>query len=178
MKETIVLGGGCFWCIEAALQIVPGVLSTSPGYSDGETENPNYKDICTGTTGHAEVVQIEFESDELSLERLLELFFKAHVPTELNKQGNDVGTQYRSTILWSDPQHEAVIKSAIAKEQETLADPIVTQVKQLEKFHTAEEYHYDYFKKNPDQAYCQYIVRKKVEKVKGALELTANTHEA
>ena len=103
MKESIVLGGGCFWCIEAALQIIPGVLSIIPGYSAGETENPNYEAICTGKTGHAEVVQVEFETDEVSLERLLTLFFKAHDPTQLNRQGNDVGTQYRSIILWSNP---------------------------------------------------------------------------
>lgn len=167
MKESIVLGGGCFWCIEAALQIIPGVLSIIPGYSAGETENPNYEAICTGKTGHAEVVQVEFETDEVSLERLLTLFFKAHDPTQLNRQGNDVGTQYRSIILWSNPDHEARIRSVMEKEQASLSELIVTQVEELEVFHPAEEYHHDYFKKNPDQAYCQFVVRPKVEKIKG-----------
>jgi methionine-S-sulfoxide reductase len=170
MKESIVIGGGCFWCIEAALQIVPGVISAIPGYSAGQTEDPNYNAICTGKTGHAEVVQIEFDTELVSLDRLLELFFKAHDPTQLNRQGNDVGTQYRSIILWTKPEHELIIKTVITNEQESLSEAIVTQVQELEMFYPAEEAHHDYFKKNPNQAYCQFVVRPKVKKVQEVLD--------
>ena len=169
MKENIVLGGGCFWCIEAAMQIVPGVLSALPGYSAGETKDPNYEAICTGKTGHAEVVNLEFDPEVISLDRILELFFKAHDPTQLNRQGNDIGTQYRSIILWTAPEQKQVIQTCIDREQKTLSAPIVTQVQELEEFYQAEDYHIDYFKKNPNQAYCQFVVRPKVEKVQEAL---------
>lgn len=169
MNESIVLGGGCFWCIEAAMQIVPGVLRAIPGYSGGARPNPSYESVCTGVSGHAEVVQVDFDPEQVSLQRILELFFKMHDPTQLNRQGNDVGTQYRSVIFWTEESQVPVIEAALAQEQSHWNGPIVTEVAPLIEFYEAEEYHHDYFKKNPSQAYCQFVVRPKVEKIASLL---------
>jgi len=164
--EVAVFGGGCFWCTEAVFKELKGVISVIPGYAGGNTENPTYERVSTGETGHAEVTRIEFDSSLITFHDLLTVFFATHDPTTLNRQGNDVGTQYRSVVLYSIPQQKEQTEKFIAELDETHKDhPIVTEVKPLEKFYEAEDYHKDYFANNPDKAYCQLIVSPKVEKV-------------
>lgn len=164
--ETIVLGGGCFWCTEAVFDRVQGVLDVESGYSNGQTLNPSYEQICTGRTGHAEVVKLEFDPAQISLRELLEIFFVVHDPTTLNRQGNDVGTQYRSGIYTtSDAQKE--VADAVIREIEaskTYSSPVVTEVAPLANYSTAEAYHQDYFLNHPNQGYCAFVVGPKVEK--------------
>ncbi|WP_062469793.1 peptide-methionine (S)-S-oxide reductase MsrA [Variovorax boronicumulans] len=164
--ETIVLGGGCFWCTEAVFDRVQGVLDVESGYSNGQTLNPSYEQICTGRTGHAEVVKLEFDPSQISLRELLEIFFVVHDPTTLNRQGNDVGTQYRSGIYTtSDAQKE--VADAVIREIEaskTYSSPVVTEVAPLANYSTAEAYHQDYFLNHPNQGYCAFVVGPKVEK--------------
>ncbi len=161
--QTIILGGGCFWCIEAIFQKIKGIISLTPGYTGGTLENPSYEDVCTGNTGHAEVVKIEFDSKIITLEKLLQIFFLAHDPTTLNRQGGDVGTQYRSIILYSNEDQKETINNAI----DNYKDEVVTEVKPLEKFYEAEEYHKDYYLKNEDARYCKLIIKPKIDKVIG-----------
>ncbi len=165
--QTIVFGGGCFWCTEAVFQSLRGVISVEPGYAGGTTENPTYEDICTGTTGHAEVVRIVYNPQEVSTEDLLTVFFATHDPTQLNKQGNDVGTQYRSVVFFTTAEQESLAKSVIADIQSSsdLGGPIVTEVLPLPTFYPAEEYHKNYFARNPEKAYCQIVINPKIAKV-------------
>lgn len=169
-KDSLVLGGGCFWCLEAAFELVPGVLSVESGYAGGATSNPTYKEVCGGATGHAEVVRIAFDPQKVSLDRLFELFWKIHDPTTLNRQGNDVGTQYRSVIFAQDQQQAQAARVAIQTAQSHFSDPIVTEVAPLDTFWRAEEYHQDYYEKNPSQGYCRYVVKPKVEKMQHELK--------
>ena len=158
-NETIVLGGGCFWCLEASFELVPGVKSVVNGYAGGHTVNPSYEQVCSHDTGHAEVVRIEYNPAEVSLDALLNYFWMIHDPTSLNRQGNDEGPQYRSIILYAnDAQKEAALKSKAAA-QARYSDPITTEIVPLKAFYEAEEYHQDYFKKNPYQGYCQAVVK-------------------
>jgi peptide-methionine (S)-S-oxide reductase len=168
--ETLVLGGGCFWCLEGAFEIVPGVLNVENGYAGGRVQNPSYEQVCSGETGHAEVVRITYDPAKVGLERLFELFWKVHDPTSLNRQGADMGTQYRSIILYATEAQKKAAQEAIAKEQPLLARPIVTELVPLINFYLAEEYHQDYFQKHPNQGYCQAVVRPKVEKIKKEVE--------
>jgi len=166
--DTATLGNGCFWCTEAVFQDLKGVVSVTSGYSGGHSENPNYKEVCAGTTGHAECLQIVFDPLLISYEELLEVFWKTHDPTTLNRQGNDIGTQYRSVIFYHSEEQK---KTAIAyKEQLTRSKafpkPIVTEIVPFEKFYKAEDYHQDYFNLNGNVPYCQYVVAPKVEKFK------------
>ncbi len=164
--EVITLGGGCFWCVEAVYQELSGVLSVESGYSGGALENPTYKQICTGTTGHAEVAQITFDPSKLSLEQVLEVFFKTHDPTTLNRQGGDEGTQYRSVIFYrGDAQRKTAeeLKKAL-DDSGAWKDPIVTEISPLRVFYKAEDYHQNYFKDNPDQGYCRAVIQPKMEK--------------
>jgi len=165
-KETIVLGAGCFWCTEAVFKMVPGVLSVMPGYAGGTTENPTYKKVCNGDTGHSEIAKVEFLPKSVKLGRLLEIFFSMHNPTLLNKQGGDEGTHYRSIILFTSRKQDSAIKKYIKKIQKDYTLPIVTEVKALDKFWEAEDYHKDYFEKNPHQPYCMMVIAPKVKKVK------------
>ena len=167
-KETdsITLGGGCFWCIEAVFKLIPGVISATSGYAGGTTDNPTYKQVCTEETGHAEVVRIEYNPKELSLEKILEVFFSAHDPTTLNRQGNDMGTQYRSIILYHSEKQKEASEKFIEKIQPEYKNPIVTEVKKLGKFYPAEDYHKNYFENNPTQPYCQIVIAPKIEKIK------------
>ena len=164
--EIIVFGGGCFWCTEAIFKMLKGVRSVLPGYAGGEKENPTYEEVSTGRTGQAEVIKIDYNPKEISLRSLLTVFFASHDPTTLNRQGPDVGTQYRSVILFSSSvQKEEALKfieklNASSKE----GKPIVTEVKPLEKFYPAESYHKDYYTKNQDQFYCQVVINPKLEK--------------
>lgn len=168
--EQATIGGGCFWCLEACFELLPGVKSVTSGYSGGTKENPTYREVCDGTTGHAEVVQIEYDPAVTSFEKLLETFWQIHDPTTLNRQGHDVGTQYRSTILYHNDAQKAVAEKSMKEAQKELSRPIVTQIEPLKKFWPAEAYHQDYFRNNPNQGYCQMVVRPKVEKVEKKLK--------
>jgi peptide-methionine (S)-S-oxide reductase len=166
--QLATFGGGCFWCIEAVFERVPGVKAAVSGYAGGTVANPTYEQVCGKRTGHAEVVQIEFDPAQVSYERLLQIFWEAHDPTTLNRQGNDEGPQYRSAIFYHDEaQHQAVLKSKAAA-QATLSKPIVTEVAPLTKFWRAEDYHQDYFAKNPNQGYCAFVIKPKVTKLQKA----------
>ncbi len=160
--EFAVLGGGCFWCMEAVFERVPGVIAVVNGYSGGSVANPTYEQVCTHTTGHAEAVQIEFDPAKVSYEHLLDVFWNAHDPTSLNRQGADEGPQYRSVIFYlNGAQKTAAEKSKVAAKRE-LSRPIVTEIVPLEKFWPAEDYHQHYFAKHPDQGYCAFVIRPKV----------------
>jgi peptide-methionine (S)-S-oxide reductase len=163
--ELATVGGGCFWCTEAVLERLPGVKKVISGYAGGKTANPSYEEICTGTTGHAEVIQVEFDPSVISYEKLLEVFFEAHDPTTLNRQGADEGTQYRSVIFYhNEAQHQAAARAKVAA-QALWPDPIVTEISPLPKFHPAEGYHQDYFRKNPNQGYCTFVIKPKMKKL-------------
>lgn len=164
--QTIVLGGGCFWCTEAVFVQVRGVLDVESGYSNGHLQNPSYEDVCTGTTGHNEVVKLVYDPAEISTREVLEIFFLIHDPTTLNRQGNDVGTQYRSGIYTSTPEQQAVAKEVIAEMAASglYTRPIVTEVLPLSNYWPAEDYHQDFFERNPTQGYCMAVAAPKVAK--------------
>jgi len=164
--QTATLAGGCFWCIESALNMVNGIISAKPGYMGGHTTAPTYEEVCTGKSGHAEVVQLEFDSAVISYREILEIFFSLHNPTQLNRQGNDIGTQYRSEVFTHDTQQQEVALAIIEEiNQEQLFDEsIVTQVSPAVIFYCGEDYHHDYFKNNPENQYCQAVVSPKLAK--------------
>lgn len=164
--EKATLGGGCFWCTEAVYKELKGVVSVKPGYSGGTIKNPSYKEVCTGRTGHAEVVQIEFDPDLVSFADILEVFFMTHDPTTLNRQGNDVGTQYRSVIFYHNEQQKQIAAKVVQlfEEEKVYDRPIVTEITAFSAFYPAEDYHFNYFENNPNQPYCQFVVAPKVEK--------------
>jgi peptide-methionine (S)-S-oxide reductase len=168
--ESATLGGGCFWCLEAVFQELDGTLSVLPGYAGGWQHNPTYEDVCTGKTGHAEVVQVTYDSSRLSFRDLLDVFFASHDPTTLNRQGNDVGPQYRSVILYHNEgqRREALERIRELERQGAFAGPIVTQVIPLGQFYPAEDYHRDYFRRNPNQPYCALVISPKLAKVRQA----------
>jgi len=169
-REIATLAGGCFWCLEAVYLELRGVVGVQSGYAGGHVANPSYHLVCTGTTGHAEVVQITFDPDEISYRDLLDVFFTIHDPTTLNRQGNDVGTQYRSAIFYDAAEQKAAADEAIAElsAEKVWDDPIVTEVLPLQEFYPAEEYHRDYFRLHPDQAYCRAVIAPKVAKARKA----------
>jgi len=164
--QTITLGGGCFWCTEAVYERVKGVTAVESGYSNGTTVRPSYEQVCTGTTGHNEVVRVTFDPAQISLREILEIFFVVHDPTTLNRQGNDSGTQYRSGIYTTSDEQQQVAQEVIREIEasKTYRSPIVTEVKPLSNYSTAEAYHQDYFLNNPNQGYCAFVVGPKVEK--------------
>jgi peptide-methionine (S)-S-oxide reductase len=173
--ETATLGGGCFWCVEAAFKELDGVTEVVSGYAGGHVEDPTYEQVCSGDTGHAEVVQVAFDPEELSYEDVLKVFFTVHDPTQLNRQGPDVGTQYRSAIFYHDDRQKQTAEQFIAELEAEGAydeDEIVTEVEPLEEFYEAEEYHQDYYEKakagqgNTNQGYCQMYAEPKVQKVR------------
>ena len=163
-QETITLGGGCFWCLEAVYDEMRGVTDVLSGYSGGHVANPTYRDVCNETTGHAEVVQLKFNPDVISLQELLSVFFTIHDPTTLNRQGNDRGTQYRSAIFYHTPGQQQIARTVIGREQSNWPDAIVTEVTEAGTLYPAEEYHQDYYANNPYQPYCQFVVAPKVRK--------------
>jgi len=167
-RELATLAGGCFWCLEAAFQDLKGVEKVQSGYAGGRVANPSYEDVCTGTTGHAEVVQITFDPTVVSFNDLLHIFFTIHDPTTLNRQGGDVGTQYRSAVFYHTPEQKTVTEQVIREleAEHVWDDPIVTEVKPLEAFYPAEEYHRDYYRRNPNQGYCRAVIAPKVAKVR------------
>jgi len=164
--QEAILGGGCFWCIEAALEIIDGVADVESGYANGDLENPSYREVCTDTTGHAEVVKVLFDKSKISYRELLEIFFKIHDPTALNHQGADYGSQYRTTILTLNDEQERVAKEYIDTIGPNYRKKIVTKVEPLRCYYRAEEYHQNYFQKNPEQAYCMAVAAPKVKKTK------------
>lgn len=163
--EVAVLGGGCFWCLEAVYQRLPGVIKVTSGYAGGHTPNPTYQEVCTGDTGYAEVARIEFDPKVLSYEKLLEVFFEAHDPTTLNRQGPDEGTQYRSSIFFANEEQQKVAARAKIAAQANWEDPIVTEIVPLKHFYPAENYHQDYYNQHPNQGYCSFVIRPKVKKL-------------
>ena len=165
-QEITTLGGGCFWCLEAVFDDMAGVISVESGYMGGHVENPTYRAICTGSTGHVEVVQVTFDPSITTFRDILEVFFAIHDPTTRDRQGNDSGPQYRSAIFYHSPEQKAVAEEVIREiEKEKLwSNPVVTEVRPAEKFYVAEDYHQEYFQNNPNQPYCSYIVAPKLKK--------------
>jgi len=164
--ELATLGGGCFWCVEGVFRELKGVEKVVSGYSGGFKENPGYREVCEGSTGHAEVAQLSYDPSVISFEEILEVFFLVHDPTTLNRQGNDVGTQYRSAVFYHNPEQKAVAESVIAALNKSGAwpNPIVTEVSAFEKFWPAEDYHQNYYNQNSSQSYCQFVIAPKLEK--------------
>ena len=167
--QSIVLGGGCFWYIEAVLLMVEGVTDATSGYAGGESADPTYASVCGGKTGHAEVVKVYFDPERVTLEEVLDVFFAAHDPTSLNRQGADSGTQYRSIVLYDSEEQRERVQRFIDGIASDYHKQIVTEVKELDSFYPAEDYHQRYFEKNPRQGYCQMVVAPKVEKIKTKL---------
>jgi len=168
-KEEIVrLGGGCFWCMEAVFKEIKGVVKVESGYSGGNLEYPSYEQVSSGTTGHAEVLQVTFDPDVISFKEILDIFFATHDPTTPNRQGNDVGTQYRSIILYHSDEQKSIAGQVIQELnlEKTYSAPIVTQVEPFKAFYAAEEYHRDYFKRHPEQPYCRIVIGPKINKVR------------
>ena len=170
--EQATLGGGCFWCVEAIYQDVIGVHKVVSGYTGGERENPTYQQICSGATGHAEVVQIDFDPTVISFEEILYIFWRAHDPTTLNRQGNDAGTQYRSAVFYHDEKQKEVAERSMAETDasDLWADPIVTEIVPLINFYDGEEYHQNYFKDNPQQPYCMMVINPKMQKFRKSFQ--------
>ncbi|EGQ42830.1 MAG: methionine-S-sulfoxide reductase [Candidatus Nanosalina sp. J07AB43] len=164
--ESAVIGGGCFWCTEAAYKQIKAVKKVTSGYAGGQTEDPSYREVCSGKTGHAEVIKVEYNEDEISYREILEFFFRVHDPTTEDREGPDVGSQYRSIILYQDSDQRQTAEEFIREKQQEYEDEIVTEVNRLEHFYKAEEKHQDYFDKNPNDAYCTMHAQPKVEKAK------------
>jgi peptide-methionine (S)-S-oxide reductase len=163
--EVATLGGGCFWCVEAVYRRIDGVKSVVSGYAGGHKANPTYEEVCSGTTGHAEVVQIHFDPQRISYEEILDLFWKAHDPTTLNRQGADVGTQYRSVILYANKEQAQAAERSKAVAAAAFSDPVVTEIEPLETFYEAEKYHQDYYRHNGNAGYCRFVIRPKLRKL-------------
>ena len=165
--NTIILGGGCFWCTEAIFNRINGVINITPGYIGGKTKNPTYRDVCTGLTGHAEVIRVEYDSKLISFRDILMIFFSTHDPTTFNRQGNDIGTQYRSSIFTSNTSEMKIINDYIIElnQSKIYLNPIVTNVEKETIFYLAENYHYDYFEQNKNDPYCSVIIAPKVKKL-------------
>jgi len=170
-NESIVFGGGCFWCTEAVFSMFKGVTKTTPGYAGGNTKNPTYEQVCSGATGHAEVLKLEYDPKTVSLEKLLDIFFSMHDPTSLNRQEADVGSQYRSIILYTLDAQRKTVERFIDSIKVNYSKPIVTEVKKLESFYPSEDYHKDYYKNNPFQPYCMLVIGPKVKKIKNKFKI-------
>ncbi|WP_393970827.1 peptide-methionine (S)-S-oxide reductase MsrA [Oxyplasma meridianum] len=166
--ETAYLASGCFWCTEAVFQQIKGVIEIQSGYSGGKTPNPSYEEVCTGKTGHAETVRIRYDPSVISFKEILDVFFSTHDPTTLNRQGNDVGTQYRSAIFYVNQEQKAIAEMAIKEltEKRIFKKPIVTQIEEFRDFYPSEEYHNNYYKRNSDAPYCHYVISPKLAKLK------------
>ncbi len=169
--DSIVLGAGCFWCVEAAFRLADGVSEVQVGYTGGTVENPTYQQVCTGTSGHAEVAKVTFDPSRISLERLMDLFLTVHDPTQLNRQGADVGTQYRSAVFCHSAEQRDSVKALLVAAQQLYGGKIVTEVSLLGVFYKAEDYHQEYFAKNPKVGYCRAVIAPKVEKARKLLQI-------
>ena len=163
--ESVVIGGGCFWCMEAVFQRVEGVTKVTSGFAGGQAVKPSYEEVCTGRTGHAEVIKIEYNPAHVTLEHLLDIFWAAHDPTTLNRQGADTGTQYRSIILYANEKQKAVAEKAKAAAAKEFSTPVVTEIVPLKEFYSAEEYHQNYYNDNKNQGYCQIVITPKLRKL-------------
>lgn len=165
-NSSVILGGGCFWCIETIFNQLQGVDTAISGYAGGNVKNPSYKEVCTGNTGHAEVIKVNYDSNIISYPEILEVFFNVHDPTTLNRQGNDIGTQYRSCIMYQTEEEKSIAQAYIKQIDSSgiYANPIVTSLEKFDTFYPAEDYHQNYFNENGNQPYCQFVVRPKVEK--------------
>ena len=163
--ESIVLGGGCFWCTDAAYKLLPGVRAVTCGYAGGTERNPTYEEVCDHATGHAEVVKIDYDPTQVTLARLLEYFWQVHNPTQVGGQGNDHGPQYRSIILYANEAQKLAAEKSRAEAHEVFRDPITTEIVPLLKFWPAEDYHQDYFAKHPEEGYCQFVIAPKIHKL-------------
>lgn len=172
--EIADFGGGCFWCMEAVFERLPGVISVTSGFAGGTTENPTYEQVCTETTGHAEVTEIVFDPAKISYNQLLDVFWQAHDPTTLNRQGADVGTSYRSIILYRDKKQQLEAEKSMLAAQKNFRNPIVTQIMPLKKFYPAEDYHQKYYDNNTDAPYCQIVITPKLEKLEDEHVIQAN----
>lgn len=164
--DTLTIGGGCFWCVEAQLLQLEGVMSVKSGYAGGHIENPTYKEVCSGITGHAEVIQVAFDTKKISIDEVLAAFWQAHDPTQLNRQGNDIGTQYRSVIFYRNEQQHKIAQEYKEKlnAEHVYDKPVVTEISPLTVFYPAEDYHQNYYNQNATQGYCQYVIAPKLEK--------------
>jgi peptide-methionine (S)-S-oxide reductase len=165
-SEKAVFGAGCFWCTEAIFERQDGVLSVLPGYAGGTKPNPTYEEVCSGTTGHAEVAEIVFDPSKTSYEKILKVFWECHDPTSLNRQGSDEGTQYRPVIFYTDDRQRTVAEKSKAAAQELFDDPIVTQIVPITNFYRAEDYHQKYYDNNPNASYCRFVIKPKLDKLK------------
>lgn len=165
-KNYAYLAGGCFWCLDAAYRMLNGVENVVSGYAGGHKDSPTYEEVCSGETGHTETVKIEFDPKIISYDDILDIFFSLHDPTTLNRQGNDVGTQYRSAIFYVDNEQKKLAESKVLEVKKLWNDPIVTEINELKEFYRAEEYHQDYFNKNPANGYCQIIINPKLHKLR------------
>ena len=172
IQESAIYAGGCFWCIEAVFLELEGVLKVMPGYIGGQTSNPTYNEICKGTTGHAEAIKITFDSQIISFGELLEVFFATHDPTTLNRQGNDIGTQYRSEVFYTNENQKADAHKYIEllNNKFTFGKPIVTMVSEASHFYNAEDYHHNYYNQNKSQGYCSYVITPKIDKLKNKFQ--------
>ncbi len=168
MSETATLGGGCFWCLEAIYLEVDGIESVVSGYAGGPNPNPTYHEVCSGTTGHAEVVQVTFDASVITYREILEIFFAIHDPTTLNRQGADVGSQYRSVVFTHTPEQDSVARELVAdlEKQGIWDEPVITEITPVPEFYPAEAYHQDYYRQNPNQGYCQVVISPKVAKLR------------
>ncbi|MGE4239332.1 peptide-methionine (S)-S-oxide reductase MsrA [Ramlibacter sp.] len=174
-QQSIVLGGGCFWCTEAVFKEVKGIVDVESGYSNGGVQRPSYEQVCTGTTGHNEVVKLAYDPAQISTRQILEIFFVVHDPTQLNRQGNDIGTQYRSGIYYTNEEQKQAAEAIVRElnEGKFYSRPVVTEVKALDNYWPAEEYHQDFFEKNPYQGYCMAVAAPKVEKFRKTFKALA-----
>jgi peptide-methionine (S)-S-oxide reductase len=163
--ETTTLGGGCFWCLEAVYKRIDGIVDVKSGYAGGQKPNPTYEEVCTGSTGHAEVVQLRFDPTRITYREILDLFFKAHDPTTLNRQGADVGTQYRSVVYYHNDEQKGIAEATKTEMGGVYRDPIVTEIAPVPEFFVAEEYHQDYFDRNPTAGYCRVVIAPKLKKL-------------
>ena len=168
-RESLVLGGGCFWCTDAAYKLLPGVMHITAGYAGGTERNPTYEDVSAHGTGHAEVIKIDYDASVVSLDTLLDYFWSVHNPTQVGGQGNDEGPQYRSIILYANPEQKAAAEKSRAEAAQRFRDPITTEIVPLTHFWPAEDYHQDYFAKNPNEGYCRFVIAPKVSKLKSHL---------
>ena len=164
-REQAVLGGGCFWCVEAVFERIPGVESVEAGYAGGQTPDPTYEQVCSGTTGHAEVARLTYDPSKVTFAQIVEQFWQAHDPTTLNRQGADVGTQYRSAIYTYNDAQQNIAERSKTEVQKQFKEPIVTEIQPLNKFYPAENYHQDYYKNNPNAPYCMFVIRPKLKKL-------------
>lgn len=175
-RELATFGGGCFWCLEAIFGALNGVGRVTPGYSGGHVPNPTYQEVCRDQTGHAEVVQISYDPELISYTELLEIFFSTHDPTTLNRQGNDVGTQYRSVVFYHNPEQKKAAEEVKVKMASLWPDPIVTEITALDEFYPAEEVHHNYFARNPEQGYCRMVIAPKVAKFRAKFTARLRQH--